>query len=390
VSRARHGWLVVGALSITVTVGYGVLQYAFGVLLPSMHAELGMSRTEITGAFSLAVLVSAVAGLPVGVLLDRVSPRPLMTVGALAAALLVAAWSRVHTPLELYLVFAGLGLAMACLLYEAAFTVVAKWFSSRRQAALTTLTVVGATASLIFSPLTHELDAALGWRDALLVLAAILAAVAVPLHALALRRSPPPFEDSSRVRAPRQVLSSKSFWLLAAAFMLGSFSTFAIVVLLVSLLIHDGSSAGFAAFVAGLLGFAQLPGRLMLGLVGRRLSERSLPIAVFGLGAAALVLLASDRSGWAAIVFATVYGASNGMSTLLRATLVADLWGRESYGALLAALSAPFNLARAAAPVLASALVAFTGSYTALLWLLVAVTGAAGVAGAMAVARAGP
>jgi hypothetical protein len=51
-----RGWLIVGALSITVTVAYGVLQYAFGVLLPFMHHDLGWSRTAITGAFSVALL----------------------------------------------------------------------------------------------------------------------------------------------------------------------------------------------------------------------------------------------------------------------------------------------------------------------------------------------
>src|SRR5919204_5592687 len=119
---------IVAALSITVTVAYGVLQYAFGVLLPAMHAELGWSRTLITGAFSLALLVSAIAGVAVGRLLDRRSPRLLMTAGAAGAALLVAGWSRVQTIAELYLVFAALGLTMATLLYEPVFTVVTKWF----------------------------------------------------------------------------------------------------------------------------------------------------------------------------------------------------------------------------------------------------------------------
>jgi MFS family permease len=380
----------VAALSVTVTVAYGVLQYAFGVLLPFMRQDLGWSRTVITGAFSVALLVSADAGLAVGRMLDRHSPRLLMTAGAAAAALLVAAWSRVHTVAELYLVFAALGLTMATLLYEPVFTVVTKWFSARRQAALTTVTVVGATASLIFSPLSERLQATLGWRDALLVLAAILGAVAVPLHALVLRPAPGTAATVAheQARPPPRLLRSPSFWLLTGAFTLASFSTYAIVVHLVSLLIRGGSDAAFAAFVAGLLGISQLPGRLVFGLVGRRLGEAALPVAVFGLGAAALVLLAGERSDAAAVVFAVCFGASNGMATLLRATLVADLWGRERYGSVLAAVSAPYNLARAAAPVGASVLVAL-GGYTTLLWILAAGTATAAVAGHLAVERAG-
>ncbi|MGH2713891.1 MAG: MFS transporter, partial [Solirubrobacteraceae bacterium] len=193
--------------------------------------------------------------------------------------------------------------------------------------------LVGATASLIFSPLTERLQASLGWRDALLVLAATLGALAIPLHALVLRSAPDAGGTAPRehVRPRRQMLRSSSFWLLTSAFTSASFSTYAIVVHLVSLLIHGGSDAAFAAFVAGLLGISQLPGRLMFVVVSRRLGEAALPVAVFGLGAAALVLLARERSDWAAIVFAVSFGASNGMATLLRATLVADLWGRERY-----------------------------------------------------------
>jgi MFS family permease len=385
----RDPWLVVGAVSVTVTVSYGVLQYAFGVLLPSMQQDLGWSRTEVTGAFSVALLVSAAAGLFVGPLLDRRSPRLLMTTGAAAAALLVVGWSRVQTVAGLYLVFAALGVTMATLLYEPVFTVVTRWFFARRRAALTTVTLVGATASLIFSPLTERLEASLGWRDTLVVLAAILAVVAVPLHALVLRSAPNGALTEPREQGgtSRRLLSSAPFWFLTAAFALASFSTYAILVHLVSLLIGSGRSPAFAAFAVGLLGLSQLPGRLVLGLLGRRVGPAALPAAVFGLGAAALVLLAAERSDWAAIIFAVGFGASNGMATLLRATLVADLWGRERYGSVLAAVSAPYKVARAAAPV-GAALLAALGGYTMLLWILAAGTATAAVAGRLAVARA--
>jgi predicted MFS family arabinose efflux permease len=380
----RRGWLITGALSITVTIAYGVLTYAFGVLLPAMEDDLGWSRAAITGAFSLALLVSALTGLAVGPVLDRRSPRLLMTAGAAAAALFVVAWSRVETVTELYLVFAGLGLTMATLLYEPVFTVVTKWFVTQQHSALTAVTLVGATASLIFLPLTERLEAAYGWRQALLVLAVILAAIAVPLHALVLRPSPDVDVREELMHPPRRVVHVGAFWFLAGAFTLASFSTYAIVVHLVSLLIEGGRSPAFAALVAGLLGIAQLPGRLIFGLVGRRLGTAAQPAAVFGLGAAALVLLAAERSAWAAIVFAVTFGASNGMATLLRGTLVADLWGRRNYGAISAMIAAPFNLARAAAPVGASLLVLLPGAYTTLLWILAAATTIAAVAGTRA------
>jgi predicted MFS family arabinose efflux permease len=390
-SDPRYGWAIVGALSVTVTVSYGVLTYAFGVLLPSMQRDLGWSKTEITGAFSLALLISALAGLAIGQLLDRRSPRLLMSAGSIAGTIGVLAWSQVDSIATLYAVFALLGLAMAAVLYEPVFTVVTKWFAEGRRAALTTVTLVGATASLIFSPLTQRLDAAMGWRDALVVLALVFGLVTLPLHLFVLRpvprRTSPP-GSARRDHTVPEALRTSPLWLFSAAVTLGSFAWSAIAVHLVSLLLRSGADAAFAALALGLLGIAQLPGRVVFGLIGRRLSDQVLPFVVWGVGSLSLALLAVERAKWAVVVFVLVFGASGGMAVLLRATLIADLYGRTNYGGIAAVTSAASNIARAAAPVTASLIILLPGGYDALLWLLALGTGLAALAGATAVRRA--
>ncbi|HEX8730539.1 MAG TPA: hypothetical protein VF725_00655, partial [Ktedonobacterales bacterium] len=54
----RAGWALVVTLGITETISYGVVYYAFTVFITPMEAELGWSRTALTGAFSLALLFS--------------------------------------------------------------------------------------------------------------------------------------------------------------------------------------------------------------------------------------------------------------------------------------------------------------------------------------------
>jgi MFS family permease len=54
-----------------------------------MQHELGWSKSELTGAFSVALAISALAAFPVGRWLDRHNPRPLMTLGSVLGALLV-------------------------------------------------------------------------------------------------------------------------------------------------------------------------------------------------------------------------------------------------------------------------------------------------------------
>ena len=70
-----RAWAIVGALSVTETVSWGILYYAFAVFLLPMREELGFSTAQLTGAFSLALLISGIAGLAVGRYLDGRSPR---------------------------------------------------------------------------------------------------------------------------------------------------------------------------------------------------------------------------------------------------------------------------------------------------------------------------
>lgn len=111
-----YGWRIVAVLAITETVSWGILYYAFAVFLLPMQHELGFTRTTMTGAYSLAVLLTGLVGVPLGRWIDRHGARASMTTGSLAGAGLVAAWSQVHTVLGLYLVFAGIGVASAAVL----------------------------------------------------------------------------------------------------------------------------------------------------------------------------------------------------------------------------------------------------------------------------------
>jgi MFS family permease len=381
---ASYGWAIVAVLAVTETISWGVLYYAFAVFLPSMQHELGWSKTELTGAFSLALATSALAAFPVGHWLDRHSPRPLMTLGSLGGALLVLAWSQVHALLLFYLIWVGIGLAMACVLYEPAFTVVTKWFHARRRQALTAVTLVGGWASFVFSPLSNGLIVAQGWRHALITLAVILASATVPLHAVFLR--PAPAHDQQERAdiaghlptavlepqvAAEVAIGSASFWYLTAAFVISSFAISAVGVHLFSYVLAGGRSAAFAAFAAGLMGLMQVPGRLVFVAAARFLPRRHEAPAVFLLQGVGLAVLAAATSAGGVLVAVSLFGMGNGMATLVRATAIADAYGATSYGSIAGAAAAFATGARAIAPVAAAALYVAFGGYKPLLWLLV-------------------
>ena len=194
--RPYHGWVITGTLAVTETIAWGVLYYAFAVFQVPMARELGWSPAVIAGAFSAALLVSGLAAPWVGRWVDRQGGRWLMAGGGLLGALLLVAWAGVRTVPVYYLIWVGMGLAMAATLYEPAFAVVTPWFSRQRARALLVITLAAGFASTIFLPLTTSLINRLGWRSALLALAAIVAVGTVPAHLLVLRRPPAVIPDA--------------------------------------------------------------------------------------------------------------------------------------------------------------------------------------------------
>lgn len=349
-----RGWSLVAVLSASETVSWGVLYYAFPVLLVPMSRDLGWSIAVLSGGFSLALVSSALAGIPVGRWLDRHPPRRLMTFGALLGAVLMVAWSRVESLLAFYLVFAGLGVAMAIVLYQPAFTVLTKWFPDRRREALTVLTLVAATASFVFSPLANHLVERAGWRQAALALGLLLAALTVPLHALLPDRRRPP--EPAAAIASRRALTGSGFWLFTAAFVCEMVATTAATVLFIPVLIERGHQPAFAAFAAGVIGLSAVPGRIAFAVLAGRLGPRWMSAGIFAATGLSILLLLHGQARPTIVAAAVALGASNGMATLAFATGIGDRYGTADYGLIGAVSSFFLTLARAAAPVAAASL----------------------------------
>ena len=158
-------------------MNWGVLYYAFAVLLVPVEQELRRPTWVVTGAFSLALLMSAALAPHVGAWCDRGRGSLVMQVGGFVAALMLAVWTLVPGIAALYAMWAVVGFCMAASLYEPAFVVVGRSFTDPRQRlrALAAVTLFGGLASTVFLPATAFLVASWGWRAAVLVLTAVLA-----------------------------------------------------------------------------------------------------------------------------------------------------------------------------------------------------------------------
>jgi MFS family permease len=371
-------------LSVTEITSWGVLYYAFAVLAPSISASEGWSAAEITAAFSAGQITMAVIGIPVGRRLDRHGPRGVMTAGSVLAAPAVVA---IATAPNLAWFVAGwilAGVAMSGVLYVPAFAALTRWYGPRRIGALTVLTLVAGLASTVFAPLTAALVGPLDWRTTYLVLAVLLAVVTVPAHWWGLR-GPWPSAPERRTggHAPATIVRSRAFLALGAAFTLAAFTTFAVLIHVVPLLLERGVDQGVAAVALGLGGAGQVLGRLGYGRIDRRFGVRIRTVLVLLAIAVTTASIAVLSSPVALIVAVVVAGMARGVFTLLHATAITDRWGSADYGRLTGILSAPLTATIALAPWAGAVLAGALGGYPAMFLVL---AGLAAMATALALA----
>ncbi|WP_326793823.1 MFS transporter (plasmid) [Streptomyces sp. NBC_00841] len=365
------------ALCLTQITSWGIVYYAFPVLNPQITATTGWTTGATTAAFSLALVVSALAGIRVGRIIDHRGPRAVMTAGSVLAAvsLLVVAIAP-----NLPVFFAGwalAGLAMASTFYQPAFAALTRWWSPDHVRALTIVTLAGGLASTVFAPLTALMASHYSWRTTYLVLAAVLAAVTIPAHALALR-APWPTAEATPGRADtgsKAIVCSRPFWMLAAAFTLSAFAMYAVVIALVPLLLERGYTTSQAAWALGLGGAGQTLGRTLYAVLARHTTAAVRTTALIALGAITTAAFATAPGPYALLIAISVAaGMVRGNLTLLQATAITDRWGNTHYGRLSGILAAPATTAAALAPFAGAALAAPLGGYTHLFGLLAALS----------------
>ena len=348
---------LVAALAVTTTVGYGVLTYAFSVLLGPMSHELEISTTTAVGASTTAVLVSGLMSIPVGRWLDVRGGRGLMTSGSVLASVAVLGWSQVQNSVQLYGVFVAIGIASAMVLYPPAFAVVvAAAAPASRTNAILSITLVGGLASSIFLPLTGRLVHGYGWRTTLVLLAGVLAVTTIPLHAVAVRRIKPqatPRTDSAEGRgAPARVLRDPGFWLLAGAFVVHSAALAVISVHLVLYLVSLGHPPARAAALAGLLGLLSVTGRLVTSLSARWLPMATITAGIlFVQGVAISLLPVVGRQVAGAVGCLVLFGLGFGVSSIATPAILLDRYGATGFGTISGLLTTPTTVAKALGPL---------------------------------------
>lgn len=365
--------LVVG---ITQTLAYVTTFYVPSIVIGAVAASINASPTILLGGFSWALLVNGFAAPRVGRLIDRIGGREVLAAGSVVIAAGLALMAAVPNLAGWYAAWTLMGVGMALGLYDAAFATIGRLLGANSRPTIVGVTLVGGFASSIGWSMGW-LVTLVGWRETLLIYAALNLFVNLPLEFLLIPRArpEPTLLPGSQGRGS-EAFPPGTLWmfvLLAVFFSIRSAMTTAFSVHSLALMQGVGLSAAGAVAALALIGPAQVGARILEWFFGRHVSPMTTSLIgamLLPLGVLAMLL------GGPAAGFALAWGISGGIVTISRGVLPMVLFGPRGYATRLGQLALPTLLVQAAAPTLVAPLMAA--------WPASYVLGGIGVAGLLA------
>jgi predicted MFS family arabinose efflux permease len=343
-------------------IGWGSTFYVPSTLVRPLVRDLGLSNEMVFGGVTIMLLVSGLVAPTVGRYLDREGAAVVMACGSLVAAVALTVMAMSADWIGYAGAWVMIGVAMPMMLHTAGFVAMAQIAGVAARRPMSVLTLFTGLSATVAWPLTAWLEAELGWRTTLLMFAASHIAICLPLHLWALPRAradqqadaEPAANDAQGASADYE---RRAVLMTVVAFAGIGFVNWGLPLHLPEVLQAYGLPLASALWVAALTGPFQVSARLADIGWGNRFPARRVAVAAIALMPVALLVLYSGSGTLtAAILFALLWGVSNGLMTVARAAVILEVFGVQRYGALSGRIMMPLNLAFAGAPVFFAAL----------------------------------
>jgi len=317
-SRERQGWIIVGAIFVTMFFIWGGINCGAVFFVPVLKT-FGWTRAKLSVAVSIGWITGGAAGPLIGLIADRVNPKKMMIVGATITGLLWLGLSRATTFSEFLAINGLFGICVGASTSIPTTLIIAGWFQARRGLAMgiafSGATLGGAAMTMVAS---YAIQAR-GWRFGYLVLALPILLVVVPAILIFIQttksadarntaRGRGDADSRARAAAPAMVLPglelaqarrTRSFWLICLVQALAGLTT--------------GMGAHFIAYLTG---------------IGYTPTLAASAVSLYLIGTTAGTLLGgplADRAGARTAIVITFAGAATGMLGLLGASHVLAL-----------------------------------------------------------------
>ncbi len=375
-----YGWYIVVA-SLFIIILDGLLLYSFGVFLPYINEEFGMSRALGSSLFSFRSLILAPGFIIAGRLIDKYDPRIVIFGGGSIAALgmiLSGFASNVWELFIFYGLFVGLG---DTVLYITCVAVISRWFVKKRTLAIGIITTGVPLSGLITNPLTASLINNLGFRSALITLGVIM--LITLLSSFVLRGYPkdvglsPYGEENDGTQedgwggnksngewTATEAISTPNYWIMYLMFVFGFIAFLTIVTQFYNFEIDLNIPAVAAAGPPAAIGLGSILGRTILtSLFAESLDYHKVLFVCLLMQGSSIIILLTFDSIWAFYTFGLMFGFFYSGCIPIFPTLLAKFYGLKALGTIYGIFGTAYSIAAIGAPILAGYVFDITGSY---------------------------
>jgi len=320
-----------------------------GLFMGPLSKEFALSRTLVSTILLMSPVTVALCSPIGGRLLDRFGVRRVLLPAVALFALANAAMLLAHALWQYVALATVIAACTAVHCYSSYTKVLSLWFA-RRRGIMTGLMIAGGSGlgAVIAPQLVSRWLVAYGWRGAYAAMACVVVLWGLPILFLFLREPGGAIAASPSTRAPAaaarpgvtqaEALRTPTFWLIALAMMLATWSIVGTLAHAFPMLTERGVSPGLAAatlsfvYVGGMIG--QLTSGWLLDRVG---SPRIvLPYFAFALVGIAVVHHASTRG--LLLPGAVLLGLGQGSEMSILAYLASRYFGLKAYGGVYGAL----------------------------------------------------
>ncbi len=320
----------------------------YAVFLLPLEREFGWTRSELTGVYSIYLLVNGCTAPLVGLLFDRVGPRWVYGAGmaCLGVAYFLAQW--LDALWQFYL-FVGvlIGFAVSLNGMVPGSALLSRWYRARLSTAMGIAFSAIGVGTVIFVPLTQLLVSHYDWRFAYRALGIVLLLlVPVVLFAIPWRAFAAGHADY-QVRAKlagaaegwslRSAMGTRIYWGLAQVFFCTSIGMYGIVVQLVVFLIDAGFSQLGAAGTFGVIGMLSSISIMGSGYIADRFGIRRTVTASF-IGTATGMLLLMAMTRWPSVLLLALFVPVFGLCLGTRGPIISSICARHFAGPKVATI----------------------------------------------------
>ena len=334
--------MVLAALCCALAGGVGLTTNIFGLFFSPIAAEFQVGRGSVSATLTICNVIYAIGGILMPRFVKAENYKKMMALGALLTAAATFLLAKSNALWQMYLLNAVRGFSSGFCGTVMATIVVNNWFHSNN--GLFTSIVMGCSglSGAVFTPLFSRLIAAMGWRFAYGLSAAMIAALYLPVILLPVGLTPeavgqtpygPPAARTTGAAAPKKKVSGFLFCVVSLYATMGG--------LLAAVVQHFPGIAetqaltgatGAAMLSAGLI--ANTSGKLILGALIDRFGIRRSVLAVTAAIAVGVALVAWVPVRAAAIAGAFLIGLSYSTVTVGLVMLTREAFGVENYSAV--------------------------------------------------------